>query len=833
MSRHHAPLAWAAALGAACLATAMPLRAQDANGVCRVTTDGTSSNDGISWAQSMDLRSALADTACGEVWVAAGVYKPSATGDREASFDIRSGSVVYGGFAGTESNREQRDLTTLRSVLSGDIDDNDDIDAHGVTANAGDIVGENSLHVVRFAGDTASDTVLDGFTLTGGFANGDPEQMTDSGGGGAYCVGDGAGQACSPSLRNLVLRGNGASLGGGLLCLGINGGACDARLGNSAFIGNLAGNGGGMLSAAMLDGQSNATLENVTFGGNAAKGNGGGFSGLAAANGHVNPVLRNVTFSANAAGIAADISVGLVDDGSGATIDTILMEAILSGDIVTANGTLHVERSILQGGCPFAWGVTCIDLINGDPQLGALQDDGTMPLFLPGTGSAALDAIDCDDAPADDQRGVARPQGAACDVGAVEVRQSKLTVSVTGGGTITATGAPIPLGAPISACGATSGTCSAHYPGEPDLPVVTLALHADAGNIVQSASGCGGTLGAGGFSYVTGALDGDCTVSVVFGPPAHTIGGTVTGLVGSGLELALNGDETLPIAADGRFTFATTTQSGDAYAVSIVTQPGAPTQDCAVVNGSGTVGNADITNVVIHCGAAATYSVGGTLGGLATGTSITLLINGGDALTLAANGSFAFSPRFAPGDGYLVQIASQPDGQHCELQNGEGTVGTADVTGIAVNCQAGGANLQLGLTGESDFARYGQVRKYIVTLSNNGNGTASNVAIGANLSAAFDAPSVQWTCISGAPGATCTAQGEGGFADTATLPPGTSLTWIVRAPISGDSPADAATFTAHADGAMDASDTDTLVIFRDGFDVPYGDGANATEPAPR
>lgn len=85
-------------------------------------------------------------------------------------------------------------------------------------------------------------------------------------------------------------------------------------------------------------------------------------------------------------------------------------------------------------------------------------------------------------------------------------------------------------------------------------------------------------------------------------PPAstYTVGGTVTGLAGSGLTIR-NGSVDLPITASGNFTFTTQLASGAAYAVSVVTQPSIPAQTCAVANGSGTIGSANVSNVTITC----------------------------------------------------------------------------------------------------------------------------------------------------------------------------------------------------------------------------------------
>lgn len=790
--------------------------------VCRVAVDGAGGNDGSSWAQATGLPSALGNPACSEIWVAAGVYKPSAGTDRAATFAIRPGLAVYGGFAGTESVRDQRDPAVHRSVLSGDIGGDDVVDTHGVTAAASDIVGGNSYHAVRIDAATA-DTVLDGFTLSGGQADG--TEAADSGGGGLLCYG--IGQACNPTLRRLLFRGNYAMSGGGMACFARKQGSCGAVLESAAFVGNAALLGGAVANVGDSGGVASASLRDVTFHGNSAAQWGGAFANVGGAGGTVDATLANVTFSGNSAPFAGAVA----SLGSGGTTRVTLVDAILWGDapdeVASQGGTVSLNRSILQGACPA--GVTCTDAVAGNPQLGALHDaGGAMPVLLPGIGSVAIDVVACDDAAATDPRGVARPQGARCDAGAAEVRQARLAVEVSGGGEVGAIAAPPPLGAAIDECRQDTGACAAWYRIEPDAPAIALTLHADAGNTVQSASGCGGSLA--GSVFTTATLQGDCTVQVAFAPAQHAIGGTVTGLAGSGLVLSLNGAESLPVASDGTFAFDTPIAGGDPYEVSVATQPSAPAQACRVVNGSGTVGAGDVTDVVVHCGPAFTYAVGGTLGGLASGASITLSINGGSELTLAADGAYAFAPRFAPGDGYVVAVAAQPAGQHCTPTHAEGTVGDADVTDVDVTCTAGGAQLQLDVTDGGDYARYGQVRDYFVSLSNTGNGSAENVVLDADLDAAFDVANMQWTCVDGAPGTACTAQGAGGFADSATLPPGTSLVWIVSVPIRADSDAADATFLAHASGASDASDTDTLVVFRDGLDVPYADGAEAMDP---
>ena len=71
----------------------------------------------------------------------------------------------------------------------------------------------------------------------------------------------------------------------------------------------------------------------------------------------------------------------------------------------------------------------------------------------------------------------------------------------------------------------------------------------------------------------------------------------------------------------------------------------------------------------------------------------------------------------------------------------------------------------------------------------------------------------------------------GAFADTATLPPNRSLNWLVSVPVFNNTTDDTVSLTISATGASDATDIDTLVIFRDTFEVQNGDGTQAI-PSP-
>jgi hypothetical protein len=175
-------------------------------------------------------------------------------------------------------------------------------------------------------------------------------------------------------------------------------------------------------------------------------------------------------------------------------------------------------------------------------------------------------------------------------------------------------------------------------------------------------------------------------VTVTCATTAFKIGGTVTGLAGSGLVLQDNGGDDLAIGGDGPFTFPTPVASGASYLVTVAAQPSLPTQECRVSSGAGTVDAADVTNVEVTC-TTSTFKIGGTVTGLA-GSGLVLQDNGGDDLPVSSDGSFQFPTPVASGATFAVTVLTQPSlpTQTCTVVGGTGTVGSGDVTSVAVNC---------------------------------------------------------------------------------------------------------------------------------------------------
>lgn len=171
--------------------SAYEFQAVPASRIRYVKVDGSDSNDGTSWGKAYaSVQKAINDLALsqpgvpGEVWVAAGTYEPTELingNGTPASFRMYDGISLYGGFAGTETTKSERERVVDNpmpwqfanaTVLRGSTFDGEN------TWNATDrkwSVTSASTHVVWFAPlpgkeDFANTTVMEGFTIEGGQA---------------------------------------------------------------------------------------------------------------------------------------------------------------------------------------------------------------------------------------------------------------------------------------------------------------------------------------------------------------------------------------------------------------------------------------------------------------------------------------------------------------------------------------------------------------------------------------------------------------------------------------------------------------------------------------
>lgn len=187
-----------------------------------------------------------------------------------------------------------------------------------------------------------------------------------------------------------------------------------------------------------------------------------------------------------------------------------------------------------------------------------------------------------------------------------------------------------------------------------------------------------------GTGSVSGADVTDVDVSCV--DMTFSVGGTLSGLSGS-ITLQNNGGDDIVLTADGSFTFATELGDGEAYDVTVSSQPGG--QDCSVTNGAGNIDSADVTDVAVDCATTGTLVIGGVMSGL-NGLTI-LQLNGATDLIVVRNGIFSFLEFFDTGDDYDVTILSQPAGQTCTVTNGSGTFADDPVLDLRVDCTGAGS----------------------------------------------------------------------------------------------------------------------------------------------
>ncbi len=213
--------------------------------VLHVDDDMGNSGDGTSWAGAFGrLQDALAVAQPGdEIRVAQGLYTPTDDPlDREASFELKAGTTIRGGYAGLgAADPNAWDPNTSVTILSGDIDRND-------TGEDPNSKQGNSLNVVTCEG-LDNRAVLEGVVVTGGHADAPrSHSRLQAQGGGLSCRG-----GCSPRLTDCVFTDNYAGTGGAVCLLHTDGSGSDEPYeGNQwqpvftrcAFLGNCASWGG-------------------------------------------------------------------------------------------------------------------------------------------------------------------------------------------------------------------------------------------------------------------------------------------------------------------------------------------------------------------------------------------------------------------------------------------------------------------------------------------------------------------------------------------------------------------------------------------------------------
>ena len=287
-----------------------------------VSATAAPGGDGTSWATAFStLQDALTcvrgSGACAgvtEIWVEKGVYYPDqGTGIipdvSTATFAMIPGVSLYGGFAGTELTRDERNASANLTVLSGDLTQDDrNTDANFVEARPS-IVGTNAAHVVTITGSSAAPvgrgTVIDGFTITAGFGD-----------------------------------------GGGLLCTATSGGSCSPTISHDVFSGNMANTaGGGVLLSSAGNTTISPRIADVTFDQNESATSGGGLGAFTGSTDVVSPELVRLTFTGNRSESAGGGAVWLTGSAGGVCTPRFV-GATFTGNVtvgVKSGGAVYVD----------------------------------------------------------------------------------------------------------------------------------------------------------------------------------------------------------------------------------------------------------------------------------------------------------------------------------------------------------------------------------------------------------------------------------------------------------------------------------------------------------
>jgi hypothetical protein len=345
-------------IAVASIAAALSAASASAQSVRFVRASAPGGGNGLSWGTAYNnLQTALTATAGNpavtQLWIAAGTYKPAgAGGPRTATFQLRNNLALYGGFAGGESMLSQRDIAANPTILSGDLNDDDEV---YTTCCSPAWLADNTYHVVSASG-LGSSARLDGVTVRGGAATefSGPHHR----GGGVRC------EASSITIESCTFEQNFAMIGGGAVSLTST---SNATVSSCAFHNNrvldIGADGGG----AVLIESSNPTLTGCYFQDNNTVGSyGGAIRSLSAS-----PLILNCTFFDNRAGhsgggaikttsgnpVISMCSFQWNDAQVGGSLYCVLGEARIS-DCEFLGGTVEVGTAASFSGGPH-WLINC------------------------------------------------------------------------------------------------------------------------------------------------------------------------------------------------------------------------------------------------------------------------------------------------------------------------------------------------------------------------------------------------------------------------------------------------------------------------------------------
>ena len=300
----------------------------------------------------------------------------------------------------------------------------------GGIENNGTLTVTNSTFSTNFGGP--------GFSVAGGGGiwNGGTLTVTNStfSGNNADYSGGGIWNMGTLTVTNSTFTNNGAVAGGGIE----NNGTLTVT--NSTFSRN-----GALLLGGGIDNIGTLTVTDSTFSGNSATNNGGGIrsGGMLTV---IHSTITNSTFSGNSAVTGGGIDNGTLSElmvtnstfsgnsaNFGGSINGFVPVLLRNTIVANSPSSGNCSGSFIDGGGNLNYPDTTCPGINADPLIGPLQvnppGNTATHALLPG--SPAIDAAVLANCPPTDQRGVVRPQGAGCDIGAFELEQDSTAPTIT------------------------------------------------------------------------------------------------------------------------------------------------------------------------------------------------------------------------------------------------------------------------------------------------------------------------------------------------------------------------------------------------------------------
>lgn len=504
-----------------------------------VTPSGAGAMNGTSWANAFpgtSLQAAINASAVGdEVWVAFGTYNPplGQADPRNNAFSLRNGVAVYGGFHGTEiSLAQRRTICGQASILSGEI---------GAPGNT-----DNCYHVIR-NGNLNASAVIDGFTIRDANNNRAISSGESGNGGGIYNGGSGAGNNCSPTIRNCIITNNTARYGAGIFNNGFNGGTVSPTISQCVIANNTGLEGGGGMDFFAADGgTATPFISNTIVTNNVAldvvPGQGGG-GAMYLWGGTCTPTIINCVFTNNSSqGVAGGIIIdnNPIFGGVSGVCNVIVQNSVFWGNTAVTNGpqfsikamgTFTATYSFIDMAAPGQVfpiaGTGTGNILAGNPNflnaanpIGAdgcwlTADDG---LQLQNT-SPCMNAGNNSGVSTTDLWGVPRIVGGTVDIGAFEYRAltiSSFTPTSAGtGAAVIITGSGF-IGTTSVSFG---GTPAASFSIDSDTQITATLAAGASGNVEVTAAG---TATLAGFTFLVAPMAVPPTLFSAATPPAGT-----------------------------------------------------------------------------------------------------------------------------------------------------------------------------------------------------------------------------------------------------------------------------------------------------------------------